>query len=163
MRPAVRTEERDLETWDWLQQKQEMLERHCPEPNKVKIRPNCVVVGLVRCYCAPRVGFRIPAQFCRLKVRGIIGLPLRGRVSRCCWIAVYSRALLTLVSEPRSRGKLEMMRLVEGASLSKTLNLPGLRTMGLSRCINSNRGDWNKWGVIGYQIWRKRGRNLKQI
>ena len=66
-------------------------------------------------------------------------------------------------SRSHGRGKLEAMRLAGGVLFSNILNLPGQRVTGPSRCIDSNKGDSNRWGTIGYQIGRKkRGKNQKK-
>ena len=91
-----------------------------------------------------------------------------GGLSRGCWIAVYSRALLTLVSESRSRVKLETMRL-GGASHSKILLLPVCRATGPLQCINGNMSDWNRYNWLpnlwkkGKKIWNKNENVYLQI
>ena len=52
-------------------------------------------------------------------------------------------------SRSHSRSKFEVMRLVEGVSFSNILKPP-------LRCIDSNMGDWNRWGTISYKIGRKK-------
>ena len=107
-------------------------------------------------------GFRIPAlpkaEFEQLEMEcrnWLATTRVGGGLCRGCWIAVYSRTLLTLVLEPRSWVKLEEMRHVEGTSLSNILLLLGRPTTGPLQCIDSNMGDWNRWGTTGYQIVKK--------